>query len=207
MEATSWEASVAKTIMTTPRASSPYPDTPGILEQLEPEKDDEIIDITDYTERPSNDKRSPWHVHKYVMHTVTQGHCPTPQTSLTYIAMNVMAAAAKPHQTEIWGILPDKRRTPCGWPTCLKKQPLRVAFRNNDIYMANGDDSDPYEELQERNVRVIYKLKVNEDPTLKNMPHEEDFDDDNYESIEEKETTVWSSCLGFENFCMQTYMA
>ena len=25
-EATSWEASVAKTIMTTPRASSPYPD-------------------------------------------------------------------------------------------------------------------------------------------------------------------------------------
>ena len=46
-EATSWEASVAKTIMTTPRASSPYPDRPGTLEQLEPETDDEIIDITD----------------------------------------------------------------------------------------------------------------------------------------------------------------
>ena len=36
--------------MTTPRASSPYPDQPGMLEQLEPEMDDEIIDITDYTE-------------------------------------------------------------------------------------------------------------------------------------------------------------
>ena len=31
-EATSWEASVAKTIMTTPRASSPYPDHPSPLE-------------------------------------------------------------------------------------------------------------------------------------------------------------------------------
>ena len=58
-EATSWEASVAKTIMTTPRASSPYPDTPSTLEQLEPEMNDEIIDITDYAETPSNDKRSP----------------------------------------------------------------------------------------------------------------------------------------------------
>ena len=58
-EATSWEASVAKTIMTTPRASSPYPDQPSTLEQLEPDMDDDIIDITDYSERPSNDKRSP----------------------------------------------------------------------------------------------------------------------------------------------------
>ena len=36
-EATSWEASVGETIITTPRASSPYPDRPGMLEQLEPE--------------------------------------------------------------------------------------------------------------------------------------------------------------------------
>ena len=54
-EATSWEASVAKTIMTTPRASSPYPDQPSMLQQLEPETDDEIIDIIDYAERLSND--------------------------------------------------------------------------------------------------------------------------------------------------------
>ena len=96
-KATSWEASVAKTIMTPPRTSSLYPDRPGTLEQLEPELDDEIIDITDYAERPFNDKRSPQHVQKYIRHTVTQGHCPTPQTSPTYIAMNMTAAPAKPH--------------------------------------------------------------------------------------------------------------
>ena len=32
---------------------------------------------------------------------------------------------------------------------------------------------------------------MNEDPTSKNMPHEEEFDNNNYESIEEKETAVW----------------
>ena len=147
-EATSWEASVAKTIMTTPRASSPYPDQPGTLEHLEPDMDDKIIDITDYAERPSNDKRSPQHVQKYVTHTVTQGHCPVPQTSPTYITIIVMAVPVKPHGMEIWGILPDKR-TPHRWPTCLKKQPPRVAFRSNDIYMENHEESDPYREPQE----------------------------------------------------------
>ena len=123
-------------------------------------------------------------------HTVIQEHCPTPQTSPTYLAMNAIAVHAKPHRMEILGILLDKRRTPHGWPAYLKKQSPRVAFRNNDIYMINGEESDPYEEPQEQNVRVFYKLKVNDDPTLKNMPHKEDFDDDNYESIEEKEMAV-----------------
>ena len=68
-----------------------------MLEQLEPEMDDEIIDITDYAERPSNDKRSPQHTQKYIKHTVAQGHCPTPQTSPTYIAMNATAVPAKLH--------------------------------------------------------------------------------------------------------------
>ena len=154
-----------------------------MLEQLELDTDDEIIDITDYSERPSNDKRSPRHVQKSTKHNMTQGHCPTPQISPTYIAMNTTAVPAKPHQIEIQGILPEKRRTPHGWPACLKKQLPRIAFRNNDIYMVNGEESDPYEEPQERNIRVLYKLKVNEDPTSKNMPHEEEFDDDNYESI------------------------
>ena len=118
--------------------------------------------------------------------TVTQGHCPTPQNSPTYLAMNAAAATpAKPHQTEIWGILPDKRRIPHGWPTCLKKQSPRVAFKNNDIYMINDEESNTYEELKERNPRIMYKLKVSKDPASKNMPHEEDFDDDNYKLIEE----------------------
>ena len=62
-EATSWEASVAKIIMTTPRASSPYPNWPSTFEQLEPDTDDDIIDITDYLERLANDKGLP-NIHK-----------------------------------------------------------------------------------------------------------------------------------------------
>ena len=72
----------------------------------------------------------------------------------------------------------------------MKKQPPRVAFKNNDIYIINDEESNTYEEPKERNLRVMYKLKVSEDPTSKNMPHEEEFDDDNYESIKEKETAV-----------------
>ena len=123
--------------------------------------------------------------------TMTQGHYPTPQNSPTYLAMNVEAMTpAKPHRTEIQGIIPDNRRIPSRWPTCLKKQPPSIAFKNNDIYMINGKESDMYEEPKERNPRVMYKLKVSKDPTSKNMPHEEEFDDDNYKSIKERETAV-----------------
>ena len=80
----------------------------------------------------------------------------------------------KPHRTEIWGILPNKRRVPHGWPACLRKQPPRVAFKNNNIYMINDDRSDTYEEPKERHPRVFYKLKVSKNPASKNMPHEED---------------------------------
>ena len=58
-EATSWEANVAGNIMMTPRASSPYPKWTSTLKDLECNMDDDIIDVTDYSERPANDKRSP----------------------------------------------------------------------------------------------------------------------------------------------------
>ena len=51
--------------------------------------------------------------------------------------------------------------------------------------MVNDEKSDTYEEPKERNPRVMYKLKVCDDPSSKNMPNEEEFDDDNYKSIEE----------------------
>ena len=54
--------------------------------------------------------------------------------------------------------------------------------------MVNDEDSDIYEEPMERCPKVLYKLKVSKDPTSKNMPHEEEFDNNNYESIDE--TTV-----------------
>ena len=121
-EAIFWEASVVRNIMTTPRASSLYANRSSTLEDLEPDTDNDIIDITNFSERLANDRRSPQHKQKFMTPTVTQGHCPTPQNSLTYLAMNVAAVTpAKPHRTEIWGILPDKRIIPRRWPTCLKK--------------------------------------------------------------------------------------
>ena len=137
-------------------------------------------------ERLANYKRSPLPKHNFMTNTMTQGHCPTPQNSPTYLPMNAVAATpAKPHRTEIQGILPDKKRIPHRWPTCLRKQPPRVAFKNNDIYMVNDGESNTYEEPKERHPRVLYKHKVSQDPASKNMPHEEEFNDDNYKSIDE----------------------
>ena len=186
-EATSWEASVVRNIIMTPRASSPYLKQASTLEDLEPDTDDDIIDVTDYSERPVNDKRSPRPKQTGTTHTKTQGHCPTPQNSPIYVAMNATSAAAptKPHRTEIWGILPDKRRAPHGWPACLRKQPPKVAFKNNNIYMVDDEEGDIYKEPRERHPKVLYKLKVCKNPASKNMPHEEEYDDDNYESIDE----------------------
>ena len=56
--------------------------------------------------------------------------------------------------------------------------------------MIHDEESNTYEEPKEQNLRVMYKLRVSGDPASMNMLHEEEYDDDNYESIEEKETTV-----------------
>ena len=81
-------------------------------------------------------------------------YCPTPQNSPTYLPMNAVAATpAKPHRTKIQGTLPDKRRVPHGWPACLRRQPPRVAFKNNDIYMINDEEGNVYEELRERHLK------------------------------------------------------
>ena len=121
-----------------------------------------------------------------MMHTTTQGHCPTPQSSPAYLSMDTAAAApAKPHRTKIQGILPDKRKVPHGWPACLRRQPHRVAFKNNNTYMINDEEGNNYKEPRERHPKVQYKLTVCDNPTSKNMPHEEEYDNNNYESIDE----------------------
>ena len=184
-EATSWEANVARKLVTIFRASLPFLKQTSTLEDLEPDTDDDIIDVTDYSERPTNDKRSPKPKETDMTHVTTQGHCPTPQNSPTYLAMNASAAPAKPHRTEIQGILLDKRKVPCRWPACLRRQPPRVAFKNNNIYMVNDEEATSYEELRERHPKVQYKLKLCNNCTSKKMPHKEEYDDDNYESIDE----------------------
>ena len=181
-KATSWETNVATNVETIPRASSPYPSKMSTLEDLEPDTDKDIIDIMDYSERPSNDKRSP----RSKQTDLTQGHCPTPQNSPTYLAMNALAVApVKPHRTEILGILPDKRKVPHGWPACLRRQPSRVVLKNNDIYVVNNKEPSNYEEPRERHPKVQYKLRVCKNPAAKNIPHEEEYDDNNYELIDE----------------------
>ena len=181
-EATSWEANVARKLITTPRASSPFPKQTSALEDLEPDMDKDIIDITGYSDRPFNDKRSP----RPKQMDTTQGHCPTPQNSSTYLAMNAAAVApTKLHRTEMWGILLDRRKVPHGWPACLRRSPPRVAFKNNDIYMVNDEEASNYEEPRERHPKVQYKLRVCNNPASKNMPHKEEYNNDNYESIDE----------------------
>ena len=185
-EATSWEANVVRKLMTTPRASSPFLKQSSTLEDLEQDMDDDIIDVMNYSERPANDKRSPRPKQTDMTHPMTQGHCPIPQNSPKYLPMNAVAAApVKPYRTEIWVILPDKRKVPHGWPACLRRLPPRIAFKNNDIYMVNDEEVKSYEEPRERHPKVQYKLKICNNPTSKNMPHEEEYDDGNYESIDE----------------------
>ena len=147
MKLHSWEASVARNIMVTSRARSHFPKQTSTLEDLQPDTDNDIIDVTNYSERHTNDKRSPWPKQAVTTHATTQRHCPMPQNSPTYLPMNTVAAApAKPHRTKIQGILPDKRKVLHGWPACLRRQPPRVVFRNNDIYMVNDKVVNIYEE-------------------------------------------------------------
>ena len=55
-EATSWEATVARKLVTTPRAHLPFLKQLSTLQDLEPDTDKDIIDVIDYSERCSNDK-------------------------------------------------------------------------------------------------------------------------------------------------------
>ena len=51
---------------------------------------------------------------------------------------------------------------------------------------AQKEDKEP----RERNKRVFYKLNIKENIDLSNTPHEEEYTNENFESIEEKETAV-----------------
>ena len=115
-EATLWEANIVQNLEIIPRASSTYPREMSTLEDLELDTDDDMIDVSNFVKRPPNDKRFPRTKQTTMTHLTTQGHCPTPQNSPTYVPMTnaTTAATAKPHRTKIQGILPDKRKVPCG---------------------------------------------------------------------------------------------
>ena len=177
-EATSWEASVAGNVDLLPRSSSPYPKKKTrTLEGLETDTDDNMVDMTNFFDRPQNEKRSP---------SPNSEQCSTLQNSPTHMPKSSVPAppisTAKPHRNKIREVLPDKGRVPHGWPACLRRQPPRVAFRNNDIYVV---DDEEYEEPRERHPKVQYKLRLTDNPAAQNMPHEEDYSNNNYESIDE----------------------
>ena len=155
------------------------------LEDLETDTDDNMVDMMDFFDRPQNEKRSP----RPKQAEIIPEQCPTPQNSPTHTPKSSVSTTppAKPHRNEVWGILPDKRRVPHGWPTCLRRQPPRVAFRNNDIYVYYIDDEE-YEEPRERPPKIQYKLKLCDDPAAQNISHKEEFDDNNYELIDK--TTI-----------------
>ena len=153
-EATSWEANVTRNLDSLPRSSSLYPKKKtSTLEDLETDTDDNMVDMTVFFDRPQNEKRStrPKQAdsNQEQCYTLQNSPTPTPKSSVS------TSPPAKPHRNEIWGILPDKRRVPHGWPACLRRQPLRVAFRNNDIYVMDGEE---YEEPRERHPKVQFIL-------------------------------------------------
>ena len=114
-----WEASVAQQIPL-PRSSSPYPDInqPGSLEQLEPKTEDGM-GMRDFSENPANDQRPSKPAHKtkvMLQNLIPPPGCPD------YMAINAaIAGIPKPQTTRIRGILPEKKKVPRGWPTCLKR--------------------------------------------------------------------------------------
>ena len=58
-EATTWEANVARNLDPLPRSSSIYPKKTSTLEDLETDTDDNMVDMTEFFDRPQNEKRSP----------------------------------------------------------------------------------------------------------------------------------------------------
>ena len=195
-----WEAHMAQQIPL-PRSSFLCPENrPGVMEQFEPETDDDI-DVRDFSERPTNDRRPPKPICNPTV--IIQNFFPASPACTDYIAMNAATAdPTKPYLTEDRGILPEKKKTPRGWPACLKRSPPKAAFHNNDIYAVHtSEDAHHYEEPKEKesqeereprekNMRVFYKLNVKDNIDLANTPCEEEYMDDNYESVKEQETTV-----------------
>ena len=91
---------------------------------------------------------------------------------------------------EIRSLLTEKKKVPIRWPACLKRSPPKAAFNNNEIYAKSTKSSknlyeEPQEnrtteeeqELKERNMRVFYKLNVNENANVTSIPKEEEYDD------------------------------
>ena len=107
-ETTSWEADVARNLDLLPRSSSLYPKKKThTLEDLETDTDDNMVDMTNFFERPQNEKRSPRP--KPIESNSEQ--CPTPQNSPTHVA-KLPISPIKSHRSEVWGSSQIKEEYP-----------------------------------------------------------------------------------------------
>ena len=95
-EATSWEANVARNLDSLPRSSSPYPKKKtSTLEDLETDTDDNMVDITNFFDRPQKEKRSA----RPKQAETNAEQCPTPQNSPPTPKSSVPTTPpAKPHR-------------------------------------------------------------------------------------------------------------
>ena len=93
---------VAQNLDSLPRSSFPYPKkkTPT-LEDLETDTDDNMVDMTDFFDRPQNEKRSP----RSKQAETDSEQCPTPQNSPSHTPKSSvpLTPLAKPHRNEVWG--------------------------------------------------------------------------------------------------------
>ena len=166
-----WETHVAQQVPL-PRTTSPCPSNnqTGSLEHLEPETKDDM-DITDFSKRPTNDLRPPKPPRKPKV--ILQNLIPPPGCPDYVVMSHAVMGIPKPTLPEIRVILPERKKVPRGWPTCLKRSPPKVTFHKNDIYAKSTESNEnlyeePQEILQEKqgtkekNMQVFYKLNVKE---------------------------------------------
>ena len=110
-EATSMEANVAQNLDLLPRSSSPYPKKKThTLEDLETDTDDNMVDMTNFFDRPQNEKRSP----RLKQAEIIPQQCPTPQNSPTHTPKSSVSTTppAKPQRNEVWGFSQIKEEYP-----------------------------------------------------------------------------------------------
>ena len=158
------------------------------------------MDIRNFSERPTNDMRPPKPPRKkaYIIDIIPPPGCPD------YMAMKHMVMGIpKPPLPEIRSLLIEKRKFPIRWPACLKRSPSKAAFNNNDIYAKNTENGEKFykepqesrateeeQEPNEKNMKIFYKLNVNNNANITSTLHEEEFSDQNYEAIEDFKTAL-----------------
>ena len=126
-EATMWEANVARNSDPLPRSSSPYPKKTGTLEDLETDTDDNMVDMTDFFERPPNEKRSP----RPKQPDSNQEQCATPQNSPTHTPKSSVSTTppAKTHRNEIRGDSPRQKKSTLWMASLSQKAATQGSFQ------------------------------------------------------------------------------